>query len=258
MSKRLDSRYAFGQRSPHWRKLAHRHRLSYVVGGWRPQEGTSDRLAALLVGEPTPDGLAYRGRVGSGIGGRAGRLLGELLAPRARADSPFVDEVPSRRRPGHPLGGAHGRGRRRHPRHRLRPAAAAVLPRRPRRPDAGGPLMPAKEPYEKVEVLVDVEGRTLRISNLEQGALPAHRHHQGRGAQLLRPDRPDDAAAPGRPRGHPDPMAARRGGDELLREERPRRHAVVGAHRDRARRADAAPAPARASSPSRWSTTSRP
>ena len=26
---------------------------SYVVGGWRPQEGTSDRLAALLVGEPT-------------------------------------------------------------------------------------------------------------------------------------------------------------------------------------------------------------
>ena len=94
VSKRLDSRYAFGQRSAHWRKLAHRHRLSYVVGGWRPQEGTSDRLAALLVGEPTPDGLAYRGRVGSGIGGRAGRLLSELLAPRARADSPFADEVP--------------------------------------------------------------------------------------------------------------------------------------------------------------------
>ena len=95
VSKRLDSRYLAGQRSPHWRKLAHRHRLSYVVGGWRPQEGTSDRLAALLVGEPTPEGLAYRGRVGSGIGGRAGRLLSELLAPGARADSPFVDEVPS-------------------------------------------------------------------------------------------------------------------------------------------------------------------
>ncbi len=94
VSKRLDSRYAFDQRSPHWRKMAHRHRLSYVVGGWRPQEGTSDRLAALLVGQPTPDGLAYRGRVGSGIGARASRLLTDLVGPLARTDSPFVDEVP--------------------------------------------------------------------------------------------------------------------------------------------------------------------
>ncbi len=94
VSKRLDSRYAFDQRSPHWRKMAHRHRLSYVVGGWRPQEGTSDRLAALLVGQPTPDGLAYRGRVGSGIGARASRLLTDLVGPLARSDSPFADEVP--------------------------------------------------------------------------------------------------------------------------------------------------------------------
>jgi bifunctional non-homologous end joining protein LigD len=94
VSKRLDSRYEFGVRSAHWLKFAHRHRFSYVVGGWRPQEGTSDRLAALLVGEPTPDGLAYRGRVGSGIGARAARLLTELVAPLGRADSPFADEVP--------------------------------------------------------------------------------------------------------------------------------------------------------------------
>ena len=94
VSKRRSSRYAFDTRSPHWLKFAHRHRLSYVVGGWRPQEGTTDRLAALLVGEPTPDGLRYRGRVGSGIGGRAGAMLGDLLAPLAREDSPFADEVP--------------------------------------------------------------------------------------------------------------------------------------------------------------------
>lgn len=94
VSKRLTSRYTFGERSPHWLKLAHRHRLSYVVGGWRPQEGSSNRLAAVLVGEPTPDGLLYRGRVGSGIGGRASGLLAELLAPLSRADSPFDDEVP--------------------------------------------------------------------------------------------------------------------------------------------------------------------
>ena len=94
VSKRRDSRYTFEVRSRHWLKLAHRHRFSYVVGGWRPQEGTSDRLAALLVGEPTEQGLLYRGRVGSGIGARQSRQLTELLEPLLRAASPFDDEVP--------------------------------------------------------------------------------------------------------------------------------------------------------------------
>jgi bifunctional non-homologous end joining protein LigD len=94
VSKRRSSRYAFGERSPHWLKFAHRHRLSYVVGGWRPQEGTTDRLAALLVGERTADGLLYRGRVGSGIGPKQSRMLTEALAGSERAASPFTDEVP--------------------------------------------------------------------------------------------------------------------------------------------------------------------
>lgn len=94
VSKRLSSRYTFDSRSPHWRKIAHRHRFSYVVGGWRPQEGTSNRIGALLVGEPTPQGLLYRGRVGSGIGGAAARLLAGVLAGSERDRSPFDDEVP--------------------------------------------------------------------------------------------------------------------------------------------------------------------
>jgi bifunctional non-homologous end joining protein LigD len=95
VSKRLGSRYTFDARSPHWVKLAHRHRYSYVVAGWRPQEGTIDRLASVLVGEPTPDGLLYRGRVGSGIGGAASRLLSGLVKPLEVAESPFVDQVPA-------------------------------------------------------------------------------------------------------------------------------------------------------------------
>jgi bifunctional non-homologous end joining protein LigD len=95
VSKRLSSTYQPGVRSKAWLKFAHRHRFSFVVGGWRPQEGTSDRLAALLVGEPTPDGLLYRGRVGSGIGGAASRLLGAQLAGRAVDASPFADDVPA-------------------------------------------------------------------------------------------------------------------------------------------------------------------
>src|SRR5688572_9283762 len=50
VSKRRSSRYRFDTRSKDWLKQAHRHRGTFVVGGWRPQVGTSDRLAALLVG----------------------------------------------------------------------------------------------------------------------------------------------------------------------------------------------------------------
>lgn len=94
VSKRRDSPYRPGVRSRDWLKFAHRHRGTYVVGGWRPQEGTGDRLAALLVGEVTADGLLYRGRVGSGIGAAAARLLTAHLAGREEAGSPFADEVP--------------------------------------------------------------------------------------------------------------------------------------------------------------------
>lgn len=98
VSKRRDARYLPGVRSKAWLKFPHRFRASYVVGGWRPQEGTTDRLAALLVGEPTPDGLLYRGRVGSGITARHSLLLRGLLTPRT--DSPFADEVPREDVPG--------------------------------------------------------------------------------------------------------------------------------------------------------------
>ena len=94
VSKRLTSRYEPGQRSAHWVKFPHRKRSSYVVGGWRLETDSPNRLGALLVGEPTPAGLVYRGRVGSGIAGAKGPQLLELLEPLARTGSPFVDEVP--------------------------------------------------------------------------------------------------------------------------------------------------------------------
>jgi bifunctional non-homologous end joining protein LigD len=98
VSKRQASRYEPGVRSKAWLKFPHRFRASYVVGGWRPQEGTTDRLAALLVGEPTEEGLRYRGRVGSGITARHSPVLRALLTPAA--SSPFVDEVPREDRTG--------------------------------------------------------------------------------------------------------------------------------------------------------------
>jgi bifunctional non-homologous end joining protein LigD len=92
VSKRLDSTYRPGERTNAWRKFPHRFRGSFVVGGWRPQVGTTDRLGSLLVGEVTSEGLLFRGRVGSGIGPRESAPLKALLTPRAT--SPFVDDVP--------------------------------------------------------------------------------------------------------------------------------------------------------------------
>jgi bifunctional non-homologous end joining protein LigD len=94
VSKRRSSRYDFGARSPHWLKFPHRRRTSWVVGGWRLETDSTSRLGAVLVGEPTPDGLIFRGRVGSGIAGKVGPVLKQLLQPLERPTSPFANEVP--------------------------------------------------------------------------------------------------------------------------------------------------------------------
>ena len=88
-----------------------------------------------------------------------------------------------------------------------------------------------------------------------QGALPAHRLHQGRGAQLLRPGLAGAAAAAQGPVRDPDPLAARRPGGELLREEHPARHAVLGAHREGPHHRLARPVHRATRSSSRSSTT---
>lgn len=96
VSKRLSSRYHPGRRSEDWLKFAHRPTASYVVGGWRPETGTAGRrLGAVLVGVPGPYGLSYRGRVGSGLAGRAGQMLLDLLDPLTADDCPFAEEVPA-------------------------------------------------------------------------------------------------------------------------------------------------------------------
>ncbi len=94
VSKKRGSLYVPGRRSADWLKLPHRPTRSYVVGGWRLETDSDARLGAVLVGQPTGSGLSYRGRVGSGIAGRAGRRLLDLLAPLAATTSPFCDEVP--------------------------------------------------------------------------------------------------------------------------------------------------------------------
>ena len=94
VSKRLSSRYRPGLRSKDWLKFPIRPTGSFVVGGFRHETGSDHRLGAVLVGQPTAGGLEFRGRVGSGIAGKAGRLLAELLEPRVVDGSPFSTELP--------------------------------------------------------------------------------------------------------------------------------------------------------------------
>ena len=107
VSKRRGSAYRPGQRSADWLKFPHRQRFTVVVGGWRPETGRATRLGAVHVGLPvaeedgmpqrTPDGvlrLAYLGRVGSGLAGRAGAVLQRLLAEVPETAYPFTEPIP--------------------------------------------------------------------------------------------------------------------------------------------------------------------
>jgi bifunctional non-homologous end joining protein LigD len=96
VSKRTDSPYLPGQRTPHWLKSPHRGTVSVVIGGWRPEsKGTvTNRLGALLVGVPAAGGLRFVGRVGSGLAGRTGAALLRDLQPLRSDDCPFDTSPP--------------------------------------------------------------------------------------------------------------------------------------------------------------------
>ncbi|MEW1954563.1 non-homologous end-joining DNA ligase [Terrabacter sp. NPDC080008] len=96
VSKRVDSIYVPGLRSPYWLKLPHRGTVSVVIGGWRPEStGTvRRRLGSVLVGVPGPDGLEFLGKVGSGLAGKTGQALLRDLETLTSAESPFATVLP--------------------------------------------------------------------------------------------------------------------------------------------------------------------
>lgn len=94
VSKRLSSPYRPGVRSKDWLKFPIRPTGSFVIGGFRLETGSTHRLGAVLVGQPTASGLQFRGRVGSGIAGKAGQALGAVLTPLVVEDSPFTEVLP--------------------------------------------------------------------------------------------------------------------------------------------------------------------
>jgi bifunctional non-homologous end joining protein LigD len=90
VAKRSDSVYLPGLRSADWIKVKFDRTGDFVIGGWR---AGARKLGGLLVGVPTPDGLAFRGRVGGGIGAVAEKELLTVLEPLGAHASPFAPGV---------------------------------------------------------------------------------------------------------------------------------------------------------------------
>jgi bifunctional non-homologous end joining protein LigD len=93
VAKRRDAVYRPGRRSPGWRKITHRLSQACLVGGWRPERGSANRIGALLLGVPDGGRLRYAGRVGSGL---AGELVQRALRDRLveTAAPPFAGPLP--------------------------------------------------------------------------------------------------------------------------------------------------------------------
>lgn len=100
VSKKRNSRYVPGARSEAWLKFPHRFLASYVIGGWHGETDTPGKLGSVYVGVPRGDGLAFRGKVGSGLAGKAGAMLQEVLESIPSNSNPFVTPIPREDLPG--------------------------------------------------------------------------------------------------------------------------------------------------------------
>ncbi|WP_400999937.1 ATP-dependent DNA ligase [Agromyces sp. GXQ0307] len=95
VAKRRGSRYTPGVRSDDWVKVKLSRTQEVVIGGYRMGSGTrTGRVRSLLVGVPTPAGLRYAGRVGSGLRERETERLQGMLDGIVGDTSPFM-EVPA-------------------------------------------------------------------------------------------------------------------------------------------------------------------
>jgi bifunctional non-homologous end joining protein LigD len=95
VTKRLDSRYEPGRRSPAWVKVKNVRRQEVVIGGWQPGAGArAGQIGSLLIGVQGQAGLEFAGHVGTGFTQPALALLGRRLGPLRQDRSPFASPVP--------------------------------------------------------------------------------------------------------------------------------------------------------------------
>jgi bifunctional non-homologous end joining protein LigD len=196
VAKRLDSPYLPGRRESCWLKIKNSQRQELVIGGWTEGKGgRSGRFGALELGVHDEQGaLRYAGKVGTGFDEQELDRLMRLLKPLAREDSPFAGRQPARGthfvRPQLVCEVEFGEwtqdGRLRAPSYqglREDKLAREVVRERSQPPPAGE--APAPRPADRLAELVaqgrpvrggvevDVEGRTLKLTNLDKVLYPA-------------------------------------------------------------------------------------
>ena len=89
MAKRLESRYAIGQRSDSWLKIKKQSQLVCAVVGWTPSEDDPRELRSLIIAAEIDGVLRVVGKVGSGIDQTTYKKLLQRLKATGR-DAPFV------------------------------------------------------------------------------------------------------------------------------------------------------------------------
>jgi bifunctional non-homologous end joining protein LigD len=178
VAKRLDSPYEPGRRSPCWVKVKNLNRQEVVIGGWMAGEGRRrDRIGALLVGVREDGHLRYAGKVGTGFTESELDRLARLLAPLERDTLPF--DAPVQAEP--PRGAvwvepqlvAEVEFREWTQGGQLRAPSYKGL-RDDKAPEdvvrEGGPPVVIRE--EKGKAIAEVEGREIKLSNLDKVLYP--------------------------------------------------------------------------------------
>jgi bifunctional non-homologous end joining protein LigD len=187
IAKRRSSRYFPGRRSADWLKITEVLTIEVLIGGWRPGEGRREgSIGSLMIGVPTDAGLRYVGQVGTGFTDEVLAGLHDRLKPLVQKASPFANEVPRERAKGATwvrpelVGEVEFRnwtpdGRLRAPSWRglrsdkdaadLEPEAAPDL-----EPDAD--VTEEDDEPRPTNVLVEVDGRRLRLTNLDKVLYP--------------------------------------------------------------------------------------
>jgi bifunctional non-homologous end joining protein LigD len=195
VAKRLDSPYTPGGRGGSWLKIKNVQRQELVIGGWTEGKGSrSKRIGALHLGVYEGKELRYAGKLGTGFDAQELTRLAKLLEPLARKDSPFAGTQPPK--------GAHfvepelvceveftewtRAGTLRHPSYkglredkpatdvvRERPVAAEEIQPEPAAGTAEMKALIESGSRVRGGVEVEVEGRTLKLTNLEKVLYPS-------------------------------------------------------------------------------------
>jgi bifunctional non-homologous end joining protein LigD len=195
VAKRLDSPYTPGGRGGSWLKIMNIQRQELVIGGWTEGKGSrSQRIGALHLGVYDGKELRYAGKLGTGFDAQELERLAGLLEPLTRKGSPFTGPQPPK--------GAHfvkpklvceveftewtRAGTLRHPSYKglredkpvtevVRERVVAAEETAAARPGPTTEVKALLESGRRVRggVEVEVEGRTLKLTNLEKVLYPS-------------------------------------------------------------------------------------